>query len=93
VSIPYRLFREWQVFFSLEPWGEERADLRAGIVASVIANTHRDRKKKPRPYVPGDFMPKFGKQKKRRQSQNELKMKLTLFAKAHNAARKGKRGK
>lgn len=41
----------------LEPFGEERADLRAGIIASTVANVHRSRKQ--RPMKPSDFMPKF----------------------------------
>lgn len=42
----------------MEPRGEERADLRAGIIASTIANANRD-PKKTKPFKPGDFMPKF----------------------------------
>lgn len=41
----------------LEPFGEERADLRAGIIAALIANIHRDRQMRPKAYVPLDFMP------------------------------------
>jgi len=44
-------------YASLEPFGETRADLRAGIIASTVANAHRDRKTKP--MKPSDFMPKF----------------------------------
>jgi hypothetical protein len=36
---------------------ERAADLRAGIVASTIANVNRDPKKKPDAYQPADFMP------------------------------------
>jgi hypothetical protein len=43
-------------YASIEPFGEERADLRAGIIASVIANSNRDRKRKPEPFSPYDFM-------------------------------------
>ena len=41
------------------PPGEVRADLRSGIVASVIATVNRDPKRRPRAFAPGDFMPKF----------------------------------
>jgi hypothetical protein len=51
---------EWKAYFSIEPFGEERADLRMGILASLIANVHRDRKKKFEPFTPADFMPGFG---------------------------------
>jgi hypothetical protein len=52
-----REIAEWMAFASLEPFGEERADLRAGIIASVLANIHRDRKRRPEPFSPTDFMP------------------------------------
>jgi len=50
-------------YFKLEPFGEDRADLRAGIIASTIANVHRDSKKRRKPYTPQDFMPKFEQKK------------------------------
>jgi hypothetical protein len=46
-------------YFSIDPFGEERSDLRAGIVASTIANANRDSKQRRRPYTPQDFMPDF----------------------------------
>lgn len=46
-------------YAGLEPFGEERADLRAGIVASVVANTARDPKAQRDPFTPQEFMPKF----------------------------------
>jgi len=54
-----RLLSEWMAYSAVEPWGEERADLRMGILASVIANTQRDPKKRREPWRPEDFMPKF----------------------------------
>jgi hypothetical protein len=48
---------EWMAYFQLEPFGERRADLRAGIIASTVANAHRA--KDSRPYKPQDFMPDF----------------------------------
>jgi hypothetical protein len=53
-----RQLSEWLAFFQLEPWGEERADLRAGIVASTVANVNRSAKRR-KPYKPQDFMPRF----------------------------------
>lgn len=29
---------EWMAFYKLEPWGEERADIRAAIVARTVAS-------------------------------------------------------
>jgi Protein of unknown function (DUF4035) len=50
---------EWQCFFALEPWGEERADLRAGIITSTLANIHRDPATRREPFQPSDFMPRY----------------------------------
>jgi len=50
-------FAEWMAYAQLEPWGEERADLRAGIIASTMANSMRSKKGKP--FKPQDFMARF----------------------------------
>ena len=49
-----RELTEWGIFYGLEPFGEERADLRSGVVASTIANVNREKKQKP--YKPEDFL-------------------------------------
>jgi hypothetical protein len=54
-----REFSEWMAYFALEPFGEERADLRMGILASVMANLWG--KRKGHPWRPQDFMPRFGR--------------------------------
>lgn len=77
---------EWVAFLELEPHGEERADLRAGIVASTYANANR--KKGQKAFKPTDFMPKFGKQQKE-QTEEELMMNAELMAQAFG----GKKGK
>jgi len=85
-QISSREFAEWIAYSTIEPFGEERADLRAGIIASVIANVNRG--KGHAPYKPRDFMPTFGES--RRQSAQEIIARLKAFAAAHNAAIKGK---
>lgn len=54
-----REFSEWMAYAQLEPFGEQRADLRAGIVASTVAAGYT--KKGHRPPKPTVFMPKFDK--------------------------------
>lgn len=49
--------RGWMAYYNIEPWGEDRGDLRAGIVAATVANAFR--KKGSRPMRPADFMPQF----------------------------------
>ncbi|WP_439891604.1 phage tail assembly protein T [Ralstonia sp. 25C] len=46
---------EWAAFDRLEPFGETRADLRAGIVAAATANHSYARPDTP--YKASDFMP------------------------------------
>ena len=57
--IEARELTEWMAFYQLEPFGEQRADLRAGIVTAMIANVNRDKKKRRKPHKPQDFMPQF----------------------------------
>lgn len=56
--LPWRIWQEWQAFATLEPFGEGRADLRAGIVAATVANCLARRKGQPT-FKPYDFMPQF----------------------------------
>ena len=58
-SLSSRQISEWMAYFSIEPFGEERADLRMATLAALIANINRDEKKRSSPYTPDDFMPKF----------------------------------
>lgn len=57
VAVDSAEFAAWQAYALLEPFGEERADLRAGIIASTIANVNRGRATPP--FRPKDFMPEF----------------------------------
>lgn len=63
-SMSGRELAEWMAFYQVEPFGDVRGDLQAGIVASTLANIHRDQKKRPKPYGPEEFMPKFDRPKR-----------------------------
>ena len=56
-----RELSEWMAYAQIEPFGEKRADLRSGIVASTMANIHRGKRK---PFKAEDFMPEFERQEK-----------------------------
>ncbi len=56
-SLSSRQISEWMAYFALEPFGEERADLRAALIACLIANANRDEKKRPTPFRVEEFMP------------------------------------
>ncbi len=46
---------EFIAYDRVDPWDQSRADLRAGIIASVIANVNRGKKSKT--FSARDFMP------------------------------------
>lgn len=54
-QMPASLFREWQAFYALEPFGSERAELHAALAATLLAETNRDPKKRARRYEMQDF--------------------------------------
>lgn len=55
-------FAEIMAYYTLEPWGAERDNLHAGLIASTVANVHRNPKVRRDPYLAKDFVLKFGKQ-------------------------------
>ncbi len=65
---------------------EERNDYRAALICSVLANIHRDEKRRREPYRPQDFMPGEGKPK-----QSQTPDQMLMIAEAWNAALGGKR--
>lgn len=74
-----RELSEWLAYSQVEPWGEERADLRAGIVASTVANTARNAKKRRKPFRPEEFMPTFERKTQTMAQQQEI---AQMFARA-----------
>lgn len=67
----------WAAMYEIDPWTEERADLRAGIVASTIANATRVRWTEN--VTPVDFMP-YAKSPK----QQSITQRLKSFLKSRN---------
>ena len=68
--ISSRELAEWMQYYELEPFGEERADLRAAIVATTIANSNR--RKGKRAFKPADFMPRFEKKEEAQSWEQQL---------------------
>lgn len=48
---------QWLALYEVNPWGENRADLRAAIGHTILANSNRDRAAHPEPFRRIDFMP------------------------------------
>jgi len=74
--IDSREISEWMAFAQVEPFGEERADIRSAIIACTMANSMRG--KKQRAYRIKDFLPKFGPSKP--QSIEEMQKILGMIA-------------
>lgn len=73
--IPWDVYREWQAYAALEPFDEERGDLRAASIVQVLANVNRDRKKSREPFTLDDVRLRFegtAPHMKRQKSQDEL---------------------
>jgi hypothetical protein len=54
-----KLIYEWQAYYQLEPFGEERADIRNAITCLTIAGTFGMKKKGGKDFELKDFMPSF----------------------------------
>jgi hypothetical protein len=64
--MPARLFLEWMAFSQLEPWDEERMDLRFADLMALYANAHKG--KSSTRARPGDFMRQWDVDPKERAS-------------------------
>ena len=81
------LFIRWSDYYDRFPFGEERADWRAGMIASTRANLYR--KKGQRRAKPSDYFPKFkarGAAMTRRMSPGAMKQQLKSFDVARKEA-------
>lgn len=58
-STDSRELAEWQAYAAIEPFGDIRADIRAGIIAAVVVNSNPYRKRGSRAAKPSDFIPNF----------------------------------
>ncbi len=87
-----RELAEFEELYRLDPWGPERGDLAAGIVASTIANVNRD-PKRGEPFRPSDFMAYVDREEIERRDRDRMNAKIvaTLAPEAlRNSKRKGK---
>lgn len=74
--IDSRELSEWMCFYTLEPFGDVRGDLQAGIVAATIANANSGKGSKT--FQPADFMPLMDKPE---QDEDDMITIMTAMAK------------
>lgn len=65
----------------MEAWDRKvrREDYRAGVLACLFANAHRDQKERPRPFRPSDFFPSLAEPRPE-PTDDELEAQLDLLA-------------
>lgn len=85
-SITGRQLLTWEVYDSLEPFGELRADYRAATIACVIANVNRGKGQKA--FTLEDFVLKFGEAAPKKQTWQEQKAIAMMWVDAYNAVGK-----
>ena len=61
-ELSWEQFCGWVACYESDPWGEERSDLRNGMLMSLYANAHR--KPGTRPFKATDFTLKFDRPKR-----------------------------
>ena len=64
-------FQGWVAYSELDPWTEDRADLRAGIVAATVANANSTKGK----FRPRDFMVDYSKRHSEREPKTSEQIK------------------
>ena len=72
-SIDSEEYSYWLAFSRIELIGDERADYRNGIIASILANVHSSKDKN---YSPIDFMPFIRQESKAKNMAKKLKAAL-----------------
>lgn len=75
-------FTEWMAYYEIEPFGEQRADLRQALTTAAVHNTIQAQRKNPKWTKPQDFMPFEEKAEPEVEpaAPDELKGKLLAFA-------------
>ena len=76
-------FREWMLLEQIEPFGEQGAYLRAGIIACTLANIHRP--KDAPAFKPADFMP-IVQEPPKPQTAEQMKAFMEMMRAAQEAA-------
>lgn len=68
-NLSWKEYVSWQVFYSNEPFPEERADLRNALLVSTMINLKRGKKKMVQIK---DFIPDFWNEKRTKQAPEEI---------------------
>lgn len=64
-AMPSSLFTQWAALYDFEPWGEERADLRTGILVANVLSALGAKREAGGAFRPVDFMPYAKRERER----------------------------
>ena len=70
--MPWRVFSRWKRYYEIDPFGEERADLRGAIIAWTVATMMSDKKNRRRLTLES-FIPKFARRRESPERKAEQK--------------------
>lgn len=77
-----RELSEWMAYYNIEPFGEERADIRQAITSSEVRNSYAKHRTSPL-----DFIPKFIQERKKPMGWEAMKGMLQGFTKLYNGGK------
>lgn len=83
--MPVAEFNAWFLRYQEKPFGDRRGDIRIGILASLLANIHRDPSKRTEVFEAEEFMPKFLQAPRKPQSVEEQVNVMLFLQAAQNA--------
>jgi len=86
--ITYEELAEQEIAYKLDPWDEQRADLRAGMIASATLAPHM--KKGAKPPSPRSFVMGINGPNGREQTQEEMEAVARRINERHRKAREAK---
>lgn len=82
-----RELNEWAVFYGLDPWGDQRGDMRNALLCQMVSAACGGKAKL------SDFMLFDRPRRKRRQTPEQMYAVARAFAQAHNRYVEQQRGK
>jgi hypothetical protein len=89
--MPASDFYEFMLYEQLEPFGDRRGDVQAGVIAATIANVNRS-KSTDRYFKPTDFIPDWEPKPVVQQTPEQIFNIMKIIQKRQNAIVEARRG-
>lgn len=79
-DLPYRVWREWKLYYRSDPFDGVRGDIRTAQLSAIMANAWFRDKKRRKPWTIEDWMPKYGDAEPEREPESEEERAERLLA-------------